>query len=80
MCSVWVVDSQDTPHARSRGVTSVLNHVTAVLYCDCENSVIHEHIITKVPGDGGKLLHEVAIQLTAQSGRRVTNGYCCSGR
>ena len=80
MCPVWVVDSQDTPHAGLRGVTSVLNHVTAVLYCDGESRVIHEHITTKVPGDGGRLPREVAVQLTAQSGGRVTNGYCCSGR
>ena len=80
MCSVWVVDSQDTPHARSRGVTSVLNLVTAILYCDGENSVIHEHITTKVPGDGGRLPHEVAVQLTAQSDKRVTKCYCHIGR
>ena len=80
MCSVWAVDSQDTPHARSRGVTSVLNHVTAVLYCYGENRVIHEHITTKVPGDGGRLPHEVAVQLTTQTGRRVANGYCCGWR
>ena len=79
MCSVWAVDCQDTPHARSRGVTSVLNHITAVLYCDGENRVIHEHTTTKDPGDGGRLPREVAGQLTAQSGRRVTNVYCCSG-
>ena len=80
MSSVWVVDSQDTPHARLRDVTSILNHVTAILYCDVENRVIREHITTKVPGDGGRLPHEVAIHLTAQSGRRFTNGYCCSRR
>ena len=76
MCPVWVVNSQDTPNARLRGVTSILNHVTTILYCDGENRVIHEHITTKLPGDGRRLLHEVAIQLTCQSGRRVTNGYC----
>ena len=80
MCSVWAVDSQDTPHARSRGVTSVLNHVTAILYCDGEHRVIHEHITAKDPGDGGRLPREVAVQFTAQGGRRVTNCYCCSGR
>ena len=80
MCPVWAVDSQDTPHARSRGVTSVLNHVATIHYCDGENSVVHEHIITKVPCDGRWLPREVAVQLTAQGGRRVTNGYCCSGR
>ena len=80
MHSVRAVDSQDTPRARLRGVTSVLNHVTAVLYYDGENRVIHERIITKVPGDGGRLPREVAVQLTAQGGRRVTSGYCCSGR
>ena len=77
MCSVWPVDSQDTPHARLKGVTSILNHVTAILYCDGEYGVIHEHITTKVPGDGGRLPQEVAVQLTAQIGRWVTNGYCC---
>ena len=80
MCSVWAVDCQNTPHARSRGVTSILNHVTAILYCDSENRVIHEHIITKVPGNDGRLPHEVAIQITAQIGRKVTSGYCCSWR
>ena len=70
MSSVCVIYSQDTLHARLRGVTSILNHVTAILYCDGENRVIHEHITTKVPGDGGRLPHEVAVQLTAQSGRR----------
>jgi len=80
MYSVWAVDSQDTPQAWMRGVASILNHVTAILYCDCENRVIHEHIASKDPGDGGRLPHEVAIQLTAQSGRRVTNGYCQIGR
>jgi len=80
MCLVWVVDSQNTPHARLRGVTSILNCVVSILYHDGENRVICEHTTTKVPGDGGRLPHEVAIQLTAQSGRRVTNGYCCSGR
>ena len=70
MHSVWAVDSQDTPRARLRGVTSVLNHVTAVLYCDGENRVIPEHIITKVPGDGGRLPREVAVQLTAQRGQK----------
>ena len=40
MCSVWVVDSQDTLLARSRGVTSILNRVTAILYCDGESRVI----------------------------------------
>jgi len=78
VCSVWVVDSQDTPYARLRGVTTILNDVTAILFCGSENRVIHEHI--KVPGDGASLSHEVAVQLTAQSGRSVTNGYCCSGR
>jgi len=80
MCLVWVVDSQDTPHARLRGVTTILNHMTAILYCDVENRVIHEHITTKVPGDGGRLLHEVAVHLTTQSGRRVTKGYWQVGR
>ena len=80
ICSVWAVDSQDTPHARSRGVTSVLNHVTAILYCDGENRVIHEHTTTKVPGDGGRLPREVAIQFTTQGGRRFTSGYRCIGR
>ena len=80
MCCVWVVDSQDTPHARSRGVTSVLNHVTAIMYCDGEHRVIHEHIATKVPGDGGRLPREVAVQLTAQSDNRVTKCYCHIGR
>ena len=80
MCSVWVVDSQNTPNARLRRVTSILNRVTAILYCDGENGVIHEHITTKVPGDGGRLSYEVAIQLTTQSGRRDTNGYCCNER
>ena len=80
--SVWVVDSQDTPDTRSRGITYDLNHVTAILYRDGEHRVVHERIITKVPGDGGRLPHEVAIavQLTAQSGIRVTNCCCCSGR
>ena len=70
MCSVWVVAIQNTPNARLGHVTSILNHVTAILYCDSENRVIHEQITTKVPGDGGRLPHEVAVQLTAQSGRR----------
>ena len=80
MSSVCVVDSQDTPHTRSRGVTSILNHVTAIPYFDGENRVIHEHLITKDPGDDGRLPHEVAVQLTAQIDKRITNGYCCSGR
>ena len=80
MCSVWVVDSQDTPYTKLRGVTTILNDVTAILYCDGENRVIREHITTKVPGDGGSLSCEVAVQLTAQSGRSVTNVHSCSGR
>ena len=80
MCSVWVVDSQDTHHARSRSVTSVLNHVTTILYCDGEHRVIDEHITTKVPGDGGRLPREVAVQFTAQSDKRVTKCYCHIGR
>jgi len=79
MCFVWVVDSQDTPNARLRGVTSILIHVTAILYCDSENRVTHEPITTKATGDGVCLCHELAIQLTAQIDRRVTSGYCCSG-
>jgi len=67
MCSAWVVAIQNTPNARLGHVTSILNHVTAILYCDGENRVIHERITAKVPGG---LPHEVAIQLTAQSGRR----------
>jgi len=80
MCSVWAVNSQDTPNARLRGVTSILNRVVSILYRDGENRVIHEDTTTKVPGDGGKLHRDIAIQLTAQSGRRVTNSYPCSGR
>ena len=80
MCSVWVVDSEDTPHTRLRGVTSILNHVTAILYCDVKNRITHEHVITKVPGDDGRLPCEVSVQLTAQNGRRVANSYCCSSR
>jgi len=80
MCSVWVVNSQDTPNARLRGVTSILNHFVTILYCDGENRVTPEHTTTKVPADGVRLPHEVAVQLTAQSARRVTNGYHCSGR
>ena len=80
MSSVWVVDCQDTPHTRLRGVTTILNQVIAVLYCDGENRVIHKHIMTKLPGDSGRFPHEIAIQLTAQIGRSVTNGCFCSGR
>ena len=80
MCSVWAVNSQDTPNARSRSVTSILNCVVSILYCDGENRVIHEDTTIKVPGDGGRLRRDIAIQLTAQSGRRVTNSYRCSGR
>ena len=66
MSHVRAVDSQDTPLARLRGVTSVLNHVTAILYSDGENRVIRKHITTKDPGDGGRLPREVAVQFTAQ--------------
>jgi len=40
-----VVDSEDTPHTRLRGVTSILSHVTAILYCDVKNRITHEHVI-----------------------------------
>ena len=57
-CLDLVVVIQNTPNARLGHVISILNHVAAILYCDGENRVIHEQIIT-------------AVQLTAQSGRRL---------
>ena len=80
MCHVWTIDGQDAPHTRPRSVTSILNHAAAILCRDGEDRVIYELIATKRPDNSGKLLWEVAIQLTAQSGRRLVGGYCCVGR
>ena len=79
MCCHWMVDGQDTPHTRLRSGASILNHVAAILCCDGEDRVICELITTKCPDNSGKLLWEVAIQLTPQSGRRMVSCYCCVG-
>ena len=79
MCCVWTVDGQETPHARPRGGSTILNHAAAILCRDGEDRVICELITTEGPDNSGKFLWEVAIQLTAQSGRTVS-GYCCVGR
>ena len=65
MCSVWAVDGQNTPHTRLRGVTSILNHATAILCCNGIDQIICDVISTKVPDSSRKLLWEVAIKLTA---------------
>ena len=78
MCCHWMVDCQVTPHTRPSGGASVLYHAVAILCRDGEDRVISELSTTKGPDNSGKLLWEVAIQLTAQSGRTVS-GYCCVG-
>ena len=78
MCCHWTVDGQNTPHTRLRGGATILNHAATILCQDGEDRVICELITTKRPDNSGKLLWEVAIQLTAQSGR-TASGYCCVG-
>ena len=80
MCCHWTVDGQETPHARPRSGATVLYHAVAILCRDGEDRVICELITTKRPDNSRKfVVVEVAIQLTAQSGRTVS-GYCCVGR
>ena len=79
MCCHWTVDGQDTPHTRPRSGATILYHAAAILCRDGEDRVICELITTKGPDNSGKLLWEVAIQLTPQSGRRMVSGYCCVG-
>ena len=76
MCCHWTVDGQETPYARPRGGATVLYHAATILCRDGEDKVICELITTKGPDNSGKLLWEVAIQLTAQSGGTVSVYYC----
>ena len=69
-----MVDGQYTPNTSLKSVPSILNHVTAILYPDGVGRVICEVIFTKGPDNSGKLLREVAVQLTAQSGRKTVSG------
>ena len=79
MCCHWMVDGQETPHTKPRGGATILYRAVAILCCDGEDKVVCELITTKVPDNSRKLLWEVAIQLTAQSGGRIVSCYCCVG-